>query len=130
MDTSVKESVDKLRTKIQKEDKKVLSVSDPYTMMTISKDKKIGYADIMYKENADNVSEESKNKVLQSINITRNACIETELGGDVSFSKLEVATTLEREAGRKGLAAKVMLGKVSSLSEITGDVKIYEEYTY
>ncbi|AJA46413.1 membrane export protein [Clostridium pasteurianum DSM 525 = ATCC 6013] len=90
MDTSIKDSIDKLRTKIQEEDKNVLVVSDPYKMMTISENKKIAYADITYNEKADKVSEESKNKVLQSIGITRDAGIQTELGGDVSFSELEI----------------------------------------
>lgn len=34
--------------------------------------------------------DESKDKVLQSIKITKNAGIETELGGDVAFSKIEI----------------------------------------
>lgn len=90
MDTSIKDSIDKLRTKIQEKDKNVLVVSDPYKMMTMSENKKIAYADITYNEKANKVSEQSKNKVLQSINITRDAGIQTELGGDVSFSELEV----------------------------------------
>lgn len=90
MDTSVKNAIEKVRIKIKADDKQVISVADPYVMMSISENKKIGYADITYKSKSDKVTEESKNKVLQSIKITRNAGVETELGGDVAFSKIEV----------------------------------------
>lgn len=67
MDTSVKNAIEKVRIKIKADDKQVISVADPYVMMSISENKKIGYADITYKSKSDKVTEESKNKVLQSI---------------------------------------------------------------
>lgn len=39
---------------------------------------------------------------------------------------IEVATTLERESGGKGFSSTSMGGSISSLSGITGDVKLYE----
>ncbi len=73
-----------------KKDKAVKQVTDLYQTFAISEDKKIGYADITYRVKADKVKESSKTKVLDSIEISRNAGIQTELGGSVTFSEIEV----------------------------------------
>ncbi|XYQ02084.1 MMPL family transporter [Bacillus safensis] len=73
-----------------KKDKAVKQVTDLYETFTISKDKKIGYADITYRVKADKVKESSKEKVLNSIKISKDAGIQTELGGSVTFSEIEV----------------------------------------
>lgn len=39
--------------------------------------------------------------------------------------RIEVATTLERQVGRRGIAAKIVYPKPSALSGITGDVNLY-----
>ncbi|WP_026881573.1 MMPL family transporter [Clostridium akagii] len=90
MDSSVKNAIDKVIAKIQEDDKKVGTVTDPYRMGTISKNKKIAYADITYKVKSEKVTQESKDKVLEDIKITRKAGIQTELGGTVSLSKIEI----------------------------------------
>lgn len=73
-----------------KKDKAVKQVTDLYQTFAISKDKKIGYADITYRVKADEVKASSKEKVLDSIKISRKAGIQTELGGSVTFSEIEV----------------------------------------
>lgn len=73
-----------------KKDKAVKQVTDLYQIFAISKDKKIGYADITYRVKADEVKTSSKEKVLDSIKISRKAGIQTELGGSVTFSEIEV----------------------------------------
>ncbi|OPJ58182.1 MMPL family transporter [Clostridium oryzae] len=94
-DTSVKEAVNKLITKVQDNDKAVIAVSDPYKTGTINSTRKIGYADITYKVPADDVKNSSKNKVLNSLKITRNKGIKTELGGSVKLSGTTVEGTSE-----------------------------------
>lgn len=73
-----------------KKDKAVKQVTNLYQTFAISKDKKIGYADITYRVKADEVKTSSKEKVLDSIKISRKAGIQTELGGSVPFSEIEV----------------------------------------
>ncbi|AAK81361.1 RND superfamily putative drug exporter/membrane protein YdfJ [Clostridium acetobutylicum] len=89
MTPSVKIAINKLKTKIQGKDKKVMYISDPYAMGTISKNKKIAYADITYNIKNEEVTEKDKNIVFNNIKITRDAGIQTELGGDVAFSGIE-----------------------------------------
>ncbi|BBP89775.1 hypothetical protein BsIDN1_33930 [Bacillus safensis] len=48
-----------------KKDKAVKQVTDLYQNFTISKDKKIGYADITYRVKADKVKESSKEKSIK-----------------------------------------------------------------
>ncbi|QDZ88260.1 MMPL family transporter [Priestia megaterium] len=71
-------------------DKEVKTVLTPYQTGSISKDKRIGYADITYKVEADKVTEDSKEKIKDIAKLTRGAGIQTELGGSVSFSKMEI----------------------------------------
>ncbi|WP_339843430.1 MMPL family transporter [Paenibacillus sp. FSL W7-1088] len=73
-----------------KTDLSVVSVSNPYETMTLSPDKKIGYADITYKQAASEVGEHSKEHVLNiAETLTKNG-VQTELGGSVAFSEIEI----------------------------------------
>ncbi|MBT2281936.1 MMPL family transporter [Priestia megaterium] len=76
-------------------DKAVKSVSTPYQIGSISKNKQIGYVDITYKVKADKVTDGSKEKIKDIAKLTRDAGVQTELGGSVSFSKMEIGGTSE-----------------------------------
>ncbi|GIO14383.1 membrane protein YdfJ [Cohnella xylanilytica] len=73
-----------------RKDRAVLNVADPFATGTLSPDKSIGYADVMYNVPAMEVSEDSKERVLDAIESTRAAGVQTELGGDVAMSELEI----------------------------------------
>ncbi|MGM0922935.1 MAG: MMPL family transporter [Bacillota bacterium] len=73
-----------------KEDKAVESVSTPVELGNVSENKKIGYAVVTYDVSAKNVTEASKEKILEKIEKTREAGIQTELAGDVVFSEIEI----------------------------------------
>ncbi len=73
-----------------RKDRAVLNVTDPFATGTLSPDKSIGYADVMYNVPAMEVSEDSKEHVLDAIESTRAAGVQTELGGDVAMSELEI----------------------------------------
>ncbi|KMM60323.1 hypothetical protein ACH95_09190 [Bacillus glycinifermentans] len=77
------------------EDKAVKSVADPYQSRTINKDKKIGYATVTYKTEADQVTEASKEKIQEAAKIAGDKGIQTELGGSVTFSELEIGGASE-----------------------------------
>ncbi|SET04272.1 MMPL family transporter [Paenibacillus sp. NFR01] len=78
--------ISKLLTKIQ-EDKAVTSVKSPYELANINPDKQIGYAVVTYNSSADNVTQESKDKVEESLAVTRDQGIETGLSGTVKFEQ-------------------------------------------
>jgi membrane protein YdfJ len=69
---------------IQK-DKAVTAVATPSELRNINPDKQIGYAVITYDKPAEDVSDKSKEHVEDSLHITRDAGIQTELGGSVEF---------------------------------------------
>lgn len=72
------------------EDTKVASVLSPLELNNLNEDKTIGYAQVTFAVEADKVSEKSKEHLLDSINLTRNAGIQTEIkGGDIVFSDIE-----------------------------------------
>ncbi|THF75704.1 MMPL family transporter [Cohnella fermenti] len=73
-----------------RQDQAVINVSDPFATGTVSQDQRIGYADVTYSSAASEVTEESKEHVLDAIEITREAGVQTELGGDVQMSELEI----------------------------------------
>lgn len=68
-----------------KKDKAVRTVATPAELKNINPDKQIGYAVITYDMPAKNVSDKSKNHVEDSLHITRDAGIQTELEGTVEF---------------------------------------------
>lgn len=78
-----------------KKDKAVASVATPVQLHNVSENKKIGYAVVAYKKDADHVTEASKKKILDNIKITRKAGIQTELGGDVAFTKMDTGERSE-----------------------------------
>lgn len=94
-DPSVMKAINKTIDQIQKKDKAVKSVASPYMRRTISKNGKIAYADVTYNVESGKVTQESKDKVLECIKTSRNAGIQTELGGSVTLSKTEVGGSSE-----------------------------------
>ncbi|PEG01722.1 hypothetical protein CON54_27480 [Bacillus cereus] len=79
-----------------KKDSAVDSVAAPMQLQNLSEDKTIGYAVVTYKVKAEKVTEASKEKILDSIETTRDAGIQTELsGGDVTFSDSETSGMTE-----------------------------------
>ena len=65
-------------------------------LQNLSKDKKIGYAVVTYKMKAEKVTGISKDKLLNSIETTRDAGIQTELsGGDIKFSDSDTSGMTE-----------------------------------
>lgn len=94
-DPSVMKAINKTIEHVQKNDKDVKSVANPYMMRTISKNGKIAYADITYNVESGDVTQASKDNVLDCIKISKNAGIQTELGGSVTLSKTEVGGSSE-----------------------------------
>ncbi|PFL51395.1 hypothetical protein COJ33_19530 [Bacillus cereus] len=79
-----------------KKDSAVDSVAAPMQLQNLSEGKTIGYAVVTYKVKAEKVTEASKEKILDSIETTRDAGIQTELsGGDVTFSDSETSGMTE-----------------------------------
>ncbi|HFK1714047.1 TPA: MMPL family transporter [Bacillus cereus] len=79
-----------------KKDSAVDSVAAPMQLQNLSENKKIGYAVVTYKVEAEKVTEASKDKILDSIETTRDAGIQTELsGGDIKFSDSETSGMTE-----------------------------------
>lgn len=78
-----------------KKDKAVTSVATPLQLHNLSENKKIGYAVVSFKKDADKVTEASKTEIKDKIRITRNAGIQTELGGDVTFTKMDTGEKTE-----------------------------------
>jgi membrane protein YdfJ len=76
----IKEALDKI-----KEDKHVTAVATPAELQNINPEKQIGYAVITYDTPAAEVSDKSKEIVEKNLFITRDAGIQTELGGSVEF---------------------------------------------
>jgi membrane protein YdfJ len=68
-----------------KKDKAVTAVATPSELKNINPDKQIGYAVITYDKPGDKISDKSKEHVENSLHITRDAGIQTELGGSVEF---------------------------------------------
>jgi membrane protein YdfJ len=69
-----------------KKDQEIIAAMDPYTLGTVSQDKRIGYANLAYGVAAENVPQASKDQVLTNIHITQDAGIQTELSGTVQFA--------------------------------------------
>ncbi|MFE5131131.1 MMPL family transporter, partial [Bacillus mobilis] len=79
-----------------KKDSAVDSVVAPMQLQNLSKDKKIGYAVVTYKMKAEKVTGISKDKLLNSIETTRDAGIQTELSGsDIKFSDSDTSGMTE-----------------------------------
>lgn len=71
-------------------DVKVESVLSPIELNNLSEDKTIGYAQVTFGVEAEKVSEQTKQHILDSIETTRDAGIQTEIqGGGVLSSSIE-----------------------------------------
>jgi membrane protein YdfJ len=79
-----------------KQDPDVASVAAPMELMNITQDKKIGYAQVTFYVKAEQVTEDSINNILEHIEITRDAGIQTEVRGDnLTFSETGSLHTAE-----------------------------------
>ncbi|MED5098782.1 MULTISPECIES: MMPL family transporter [Niallia] len=78
-----------------KRDKKVTEVATPSELGNLNESKEIGYATVTFKIPADEVSEESKENILEKIEQTRGEGIETEIAGNVAFSEMEIGGITE-----------------------------------
>ncbi|ULT54859.1 MMPL family transporter [Neobacillus drentensis] len=78
-----------------KKDPTVDTVSGPMELKNLSENKKIGYAEVRYKVTAKKFKESSKSKLLNRIEKTRDAGVQTELTGDISFSGSEASQATE-----------------------------------
>ncbi|MET1030992.1 MMPL family transporter [Domibacillus tundrae] len=63
-------------------DPDVAAVATPMQLMNISEDKKVGYAEVTFKVKAEEVTEDSTNTIMDKIETTRDAGIQTEVRGD------------------------------------------------
>lgn len=92
-----REAVEAINQTIEKikEDKSVVSVATPAELGNYNENKQIGYAVVTYKVPAHKVTEKSKEIILNSIENTRDAGIQTELAGSVAFSELEIGGITE-----------------------------------
>ncbi|MGG0470923.1 MMPL family transporter [Priestia aryabhattai] len=72
------------------QDKSVKSIANPYEVGTINSEGTVAYADITYKEKAENITKKSKELVKDSAKMTKNQGIQTELNGDITAFKLEI----------------------------------------
>lgn len=87
------ESTQKMIAKTLKsisKDSEIASIVSPYEAGTISYQKEIGYAVITYKSEALQVTDASKELVLESVEQARKEGLQAELGGSVEFSELEI----------------------------------------
>lgn len=94
-DPSVMKAINKTMEQVQKKDKNVTSVASPYMRRTISKNDKIAYADITYNTTSDKVTKASIDNVKECIKTSRDAGIQTELGGSVTLSPTEMGGSSE-----------------------------------
>lgn len=85
-DQSTQQKITKMLDEVAK-DKEIVSVVSPYDSGAFSEDKRIGYADITYQAPAEEVSQASKTHLLQSLALTRDSGIQTEIGGAVEVTE-------------------------------------------
>lgn len=82
-------------SEIKENDSHVVSVASPAELKNLSENKKIGYAVVTYDVAADKVSEKSQENIIETIENTRDAGIQTELAGDVVFTEMEIGGITE-----------------------------------
>lgn len=80
---------------IKEKDSHIVSVASPLELGNLNKDKNIGYAIVTFNVPAAKVSEKSKQNIIENIENIRDAGIQTELSGDVSFSEMEIGGITE-----------------------------------
>ncbi|MGW7299496.1 MMPL family transporter [Streptomyces sp. NPDC054829] len=73
----------------------VVNVSDPLKDRTVSPDRRIGYADVVFREQASDVPEESKDALSRAMEQARDAGLQVEFGGSAMEPKTEVGGPAE-----------------------------------
>ncbi|MDL2078460.1 MMPL family transporter [Streptomyces sp. GXMU-J15] len=73
----------------------VVNVPDPLKDRTVSPDRRIGYADVVFREQASDVPEESKDALSRAMDKARDAGIQVEFGGSAMEPKTEVGGPAE-----------------------------------
>ncbi|MFJ7116488.1 MMPL family transporter [Streptomyces albogriseolus] len=73
----------------------VVDVSDPLKAKTVSQHLRIGFADVRFREQASDVSEESKDALSEAMDTARDAGLEVEFGGSAMEAKTEVGGPAE-----------------------------------
>ncbi len=73
----------------------VVNVSDPLKTGTVSQDRRIAYADVRFRQQASDVSEESKDALSGAMEQARDAGLEVEFGGTAMEPKTEVGGPAE-----------------------------------
>jgi len=106
-----------------KKDSSVDKVSGPMELKNLSENKKIGYAEVSYNVTAENFKESSKNKLLKSIETTRDAGIQTELTGHVSFSD-DSASTMSHSIEGVGIIIAYVILAITFVSFLAAGLPI------
>lgn len=75
--------------------KHVASVMGPDILRNYSADMKTAYANVTYDQKSEDVSETEINRVKKQLSITRDAKIQTELSGNVTFSEVQQSESTE-----------------------------------
>ncbi|PAF34356.1 hypothetical protein CHH69_16210 [Terribacillus saccharophilus] len=78
-----------------KQDKNVESIANPFEGGTVSEDGSVAYADVTYKQGADDVPESSIDHLKDSLKTAQSDGVQTELSGDITLSSLEIGGTSE-----------------------------------
>ncbi|THF72949.1 MMPL family transporter [Cohnella fermenti] len=86
---AVKEIVQATEQEVAK-DEEVASITTVYDANSISPDKRIGYSTVTYKVAADEVAQDSIEHVEAAIKTANDKGVQTELGGTVALSELEI----------------------------------------
>ncbi|MFD3313405.1 MMPL family transporter [Streptomyces sp. NPDC058694] len=73
----------------------VVNVSDPARTGTVSESRRIGYADVLFRQSADSVPETSKDALSEAMAQARDAGLEVEFGGSAMQPKTEVGGPAE-----------------------------------
>lgn len=106
-----------------KKDSSVDKVSGPMELKNLSENKKIGYAEVSYNVTAENFKESSKHKLLKSIETTRDAGIQTELTGHVSFSD-DSASTMSHSIEGVGIIIAYVILAITFVSFLAAGLPI------
>ncbi|SDY22197.1 membrane protein YdfJ [Evansella caseinilytica] len=77
------------------EDQAVANVATPLELGNLNEDKTIGYAVVTFNVPKEDVTEASKEAIIEKIEKTRELGIQTELTGNVAFSELEIGIMAE-----------------------------------
>ncbi|MFJ4923392.1 MMPL family transporter [Streptomyces sp. NPDC088725] len=73
----------------------VVSVSDPAKTGTVSKNRTIGYADVLFRQTASNVPQSAKDALSRAMRPARDAGLDVEFGGSAENAKTKVGGPAE-----------------------------------